>query len=81
MTTKQIKPELVDETQPERAYRKRDLPKFAGVKRSQLDELIKRGKFPPGTPVSDGGRTKVWFASDLLRWQDERKLKGRVAAA
>jgi predicted DNA-binding transcriptional regulator AlpA len=77
--TSKVKPELPDETQPERAYRKRELSQFVGLKKTQIDALIKSGKFPPGVPVSDDGRTVVWFASDVLRWQDERRMKVRSA--
>ena len=39
-----------------RLFRKRDLPAVCGLKRSQIDELVKSGQFPKPIKLSDGGR-------------------------
>ena len=55
-----------------RLVRERDLPSYAGLKRTQISELIKRGEFPRPIKLSDGGRAKAWLEDELLLWQRER---------
>ena len=55
-----------------RLYRPRDLPEFVGLRRTQIAELIKAGKFPKPVPLSDGGRAKAWLESELIDWQKDR---------
>jgi prophage regulatory protein len=55
-----------------RMYRLRDLPQFVGLRRTQIGELIKLGKFPRPVSLSDGGRAVAWLESDLLSWQNTR---------
>lgn len=47
-----------------------DLPQFCGLKRTQVDELIKAGKFP--RPVKLSVRRKGWLESELIAWQTAR---------
>jgi prophage regulatory protein len=56
----------------QRIIRLRDLPDYVGLKRTQIDELIKRGEFPKSVPLSDTGRARGWLESELLTWQAER---------
>jgi prophage regulatory protein len=56
-------------TRPYRLVRERDLPAYAGLKRTQISELIKRGEFPRPIKLSDGGRAKAWLEDELLLWQ------------
>jgi prophage regulatory protein len=58
-----------------RMYRLRELPQFVGLRRTQIGELIKEGKFPKPVPLSDGGRAVAWLETDLIAWQN-----GRIAA-
>jgi prophage regulatory protein len=55
-----------------RIYRQRDLSQFVGLRRTQLSELIKAGKFPKPISLSDGGRAVAWLESDLIAWQNSR---------
>jgi prophage regulatory protein len=66
-------------TRPYRLVRERDLPAYAGLKRTQISELIKRGEFPRPIKLSDGGRAKAWLEDELLLWQ-RRRLASRDAA-
>ena len=59
-------------TRPYRLIRERDLPAYAGLKRTQISELIKRGEFPRPIKLSDGGRAKAWLEDELLLWQRQR---------
>jgi prophage regulatory protein len=55
-----------------RLYRLKDLPQFVGLRRTQIAELIKDGKFPKAIPLSDGGRAVAWLEGDLVAWQSSR---------
>jgi prophage regulatory protein len=60
------------EARPSRLVRERDLPAYAGLKRTQISELIKRGEFPRPIKLSNGGRAKAWLEEELLIWQRQR---------
>ena len=62
---------LMSGSRPYRLVRERDLP-AAGLKRTQISELIKRGEFPRPIKLSDGGRAKAWLEDELLLWQRQR---------
>jgi predicted DNA-binding transcriptional regulator AlpA len=64
MDVKQQRPSLV--------VRRRDLPKYVGLKRTQLDALIASGQFPEGVLVRDGGRARIWLESEILARQATR---------
>lgn len=55
-----------------RMFRLRDLPQFVGLRRTQISELIKAGKFPEPIPLTDGGRAVAWLEHDLIAWQNAR---------
>ena len=55
--------------------RKADLPKFCGLKRTAIEELISRGEFPRPVKLSDSGRAVGWISSEISRWQAERIAK------
>ena len=63
---------LMNASRPYRLIRERDLPAYAGLKRTQISELIKRGEFPRPIKLSDGGRAKAWLEDELLLWQRQR---------
>jgi predicted DNA-binding transcriptional regulator AlpA len=50
---------VVAENRPYRLVHERDLPTYAGLKRTQIAELIKRGEFPRSIRLSDGGRASI----------------------
>jgi prophage regulatory protein len=66
------------ESRPHRLVRERDLPAYAGLKRTQIAELIKRGEFPRPIRLSDGGRAKAWLEDELTNWQRQRLAKRDV---
>jgi prophage regulatory protein len=59
-------------TQLVRIIRKRDLPNYCGLQRTQVEELIKLGQFPKPIPLSDSGRAVGWLESELALWQASR---------
>jgi predicted DNA-binding transcriptional regulator AlpA len=58
-----------------RLIRERDLPTYAGVRRTVIAELIARGEFPKPIALSDHGRAKAWVESELVAWQLSRMAK------
>jgi prophage regulatory protein len=50
--------------------RKADLPRYCGLKRSQIELYISLGKFP--RPIKVGDRAVAWLASEIRQWQLER---------
>ena len=69
---------LMTEVRPYRLIRERDLPFYAGLKRTQITELIKRGEFPRPIKLSDSGRAKAWLEHELLLWQRQRVAKREI---
>jgi predicted DNA-binding transcriptional regulator AlpA len=55
-----------------RIIRRKDLPKYTGLQRSQTNTLIARGEFPKPISLADGGRAKGWLEDDLIAWQEAR---------
>jgi prophage regulatory protein len=66
---------MTDNQSLNRVYRLAELPKFVGLRRTQIAEMIKAGAFPKPIPLSDGGRAVAWLEADLIAWQH-----GRIAA-
>jgi predicted DNA-binding transcriptional regulator AlpA len=60
------------ESRPYRLVRERDLPTYAGLRRTQIAELIKKREFPRPIRLSDGGRAKAWVEDELIVWQRQR---------
>jgi prophage regulatory protein len=61
-----------------RIVRRRELPQFVGLQRTQIDELIKRGEFPKPVPLNDTGRAVGWLEDEVAAWQRQR-LAARAA--
>lgn len=59
----------------QRIIRKKDLPDFVGLKRTQIESLIERGEFPKPVTLSDGGRAIGWLESEVTEWQQRRIAK------
>ena len=60
---------------PERLHRiirRRDLPQFVGLQRTQIAELIKLGEFPKPIPLSNSGRAIGWIEEEIVSWQRQR---------
>jgi predicted DNA-binding transcriptional regulator AlpA len=64
-----------------RIIRKHDLPTYTGLQRSALNELIKKGQFPPLFPLSDGGRAMGSWEDDIIDWQLSRRAARKKSAA
>lgn len=64
-----------------RLYRRSQLSQYVGLRRTQIDELIKKKEFPRPIPLSDTGRAVAWLESDLLTWQLHRLAKREKEAA
>lgn len=62
-----------------RVYRLKDLPQFVGLRRSQIGELIRIGKFPK--PIQLSGRAVAWLEADLIAWQHARIAERNSTAA
>jgi prophage regulatory protein len=56
---------------PDEIIRKADLPKYTGLKRTAIDDLISQGKFPP--PIQLSARAVGWLGSEITKWQLQRK--------
>jgi predicted DNA-binding transcriptional regulator AlpA len=67
--------------QLQRMYRKNDLPQFVGLRRTQIEELIKLGQFPKPVQLSDSGRAIAWLEADLIAWQNARIAARNAVAA
>jgi prophage regulatory protein len=66
---------FMTDARPHRLVRERDLPAYAGLKRTQIFELIKRGEFPRPIKLSERGRAKAWLEDEVLSWQRQRLAK------
>ena len=58
-----------------RIIRKKDLPNFVGLQRTQIELLIERGEFPKPVPLSDSGRAIGWLEHEVWAWQQSRLVK------
>ena len=61
----------------EKIIRLADLPQFVGLKRTQIQEMIKRGEFP--TPVRLSARRIAWLESEVVAWQQKQIAARNVA--
>jgi prophage regulatory protein len=50
-----------------RIIRKKQLTDFTGLKRTALEDAVKRGDFPK--PVKIGPRAIGWLEDDIAQWQ------------
>jgi prophage regulatory protein len=57
-------------TELNRIVRKKELPRFTGLQRTAIDDLIRVGSFPKPIPL--GKRSVGWLESELLDWQRAR---------
>jgi predicted DNA-binding transcriptional regulator AlpA len=58
-----------------RIIRRRDLPQFVGLQKTQIDALIASGEFPRPIPLSDSGRAVGWLSDEVAAWQRDRLAK------
>ena len=71
----------MDEQHPRlnKFYRRNEMTQFVGLRRTQIDELIKAGEFPRPIRLSDSGRAVAWLEADLIAWQVRRVAKSTAA--
>ena len=65
----------MDEPRTFRIIRRHDLPKYVGLQRTQITELIKAGQFPKPISLSDHGRSVGWVEDEVIAWQRQRLAK------
>lgn len=58
------------EHRPDEIIRLTDLPKYTGLRRTQIQYYIDQGDFP--RPIKLGERAKGWLASEIQAWQQAR---------
>lgn len=63
------------EHQLNRLIRSAELPLYVGLRRTQIGELIRAGKFPKPISLSDSGRAVAWLESEVRDWQWSRLTK------
>jgi prophage regulatory protein len=55
--------------------RLQDLPRYAGLRRTVILDLVKKGQFPRPIKLSDNGRAVAWLESEVRDWQNRRIAK------
>jgi len=53
----------------------------SGYRPTQLEELIKAGKFPASFALSEGGRARGWFEDEIITHQEARRAERDREAA
>ena len=61
---------MVERLEPRRALLESELTAYDGLQKTQRAELIKQGKYPKPTRISE--RRKIWFADQIAIWQQQR---------
>jgi predicted DNA-binding transcriptional regulator AlpA len=73
---------VVDEARPlhpNEIIRLHDAPRWFGVKRTQIQERIKRGEIPAPTKLNRNGRATGWTGAQIIAHQ--RAIFGKKGAA
>jgi prophage regulatory protein len=55
-----------------RLLRRRTVMEMLGIKRTALEEAVKRGDFPPPIVIFEHGRALAWDEEEVLAWMDGR---------
>jgi hypothetical protein len=69
---------MVKELSPNEIVRWYEGPKYFGLKLTQLREKVEAGEIPPPMVLSDTGRAKGWFGSQII--EHHERLAKRAAA-
>lgn len=67
----------VEEALP-RFMRPAEVYSLLGMSRNQVDDMVKRGKFPAPIRLFDGGRAKAWLEPEIKAWVSERMKNART---
>lgn len=54
--------------------RQSDLPKYVGMKRTKINEMVLAGEFPKPMFLGNG-RGKHWVEKEIREWQDQQMAK------
>jgi predicted DNA-binding transcriptional regulator AlpA len=69
--------ELIVDLDPNEIIRRELGHKYFGLKRSQLDEQIKRGAIPRPFPLVEGGRATGWLGRQIIA-HHRRRIAARL---
>jgi predicted DNA-binding transcriptional regulator AlpA len=64
-----------------RVLRESKLHPYDGLGHAQRGKYIEQGLYPPPFKLSDGGRAKAWFESEILAYQRWRRARRDGTAA
>jgi prophage regulatory protein len=82
ITAKRPETETIDvpleKSEPRRMLNEKQVLEVVPVGRTTLYRMEKAGRFPKSTYISPNRR--VWFADEIIRWQDQVNGRGRGRA-
>jgi prophage regulatory protein len=58
-----------------RILREREVLAASGYRKTQLELLIQKGKFPKPIRLSEGGRARGWFEDEVIAHQEARRAE------
>jgi len=64
-----------------RLLRKPEVLARLGIKKTQLDEAIRDGRFPAPTKILEGGRAEGWFSDEIEAYVESRRAARDQAVA
>jgi predicted DNA-binding transcriptional regulator AlpA len=70
-------PELALNIDPNEVVRREQGAKYFGLKRTALDEAIKKGAVPRPFPLTEGGRATGWLGRQIIA-HHKRRLAARL---
>lgn len=69
MSAEEILPRLI---RPTEVY------SLLGMSRNQVDDMVKKGRFPAPIRLFHGGRAKAWLEHEIKAWLVERMANART---
>lgn len=63
-----------------RLLRMKQVQALTGLSRTYIYSLAQSQKFPRSIPLVEGGTSRAWLESDVLKWIDERVEAGKREA-
>ena len=66
---------------PDQIYRASEGPKYFGLKRTALDDAIKRGEIEPPMWLTDSGRARGWLGSVIIKHHQKRLAASAAKAS
>lgn len=65
--------------QLQRLIRLKELPTYVGLRKSQIQYMVKNGEFPKPVKLTEKGRYQAWPEDEVIAWQ-QKKLAAREVA-